>query len=263
MENLNEILRSKEEKRILTGRITGIEDEYYKLQNRVIPCAIVWYNKIKILIPISHLNLKKENKSLIRGMLNAEIDFIVIETDSVSNIAIASRTLAMELRSQLELPKMKENDTIKVRIVATARKYIIVDCYGKEVIISVENLKHTFIVNAKECYSVGDSLIVRVKKIDIEQNIIELSAKDLIENPYKKIREYITKNGEYTGVVIGYPREKSGIIVQIDNVEVTCLARVPANFNNIPHLFDKVLVRITEIQEKKKLIYGILKRIIV
>lgn len=129
MEQPNEILRSKEENRILTGNIMGIEDEYYKLQNKVISCAILWYEGTKVLIPINHLGVKKENKSLIRGMIGAEIDFIVVEYDSVSNIAIASRSLAMDLRSKIELPKIRTNDTVRTRIVAVARKYVIVDFY--------------------------------------------------------------------------------------------------------------------------------------
>lgn len=190
-----EILRSKEEKRILTGHIVGIEDEYYKLQNKVIPCAIIWYENTKVLIPITYLNIKKESKSLIRGMIGAEVDFIVIEYDSTTNIAIASRTLAMKLRKELEIPKLKVNDVVKVRIVAVARKYI-------------------------------------------------------------------TEGGEYIGKVIGYPKQRSGIIVQLENSDVTCLVRVPAHFNSIPHLFDKVLIRIYEIYESKKLVYGVIKRII-
>lgn len=133
---------------------------------------------------------------------------------------------------------------------------------GKEVIINAENLKHTFIVNAKDDYLVGEKLLVRVKKIDIENNIFELSAKDLIENPYKNIRKYIVENGEYIGKIIGYPKQRSGVIVQLDISKVTCLIRVPAQFNNSPHLMNKVLIRISEIREDKKLIYGFFKRIL-
>lgn len=264
MENtyLREILRSKEEQRILTSSILGIEDEYYKLKDSYIPCAILWYGDIKVLIPITHLGIAKLNKSLIRGMLNAEIDFIVIEYDKVSNIAIASRELAMKLRAEIELPKLKVNDIVKVRIVGVSIKHIIVDLYGKEVIIKAENLKHTFIVNAKENYKVGESLIVRIKKIDIINDEIELNAKELTTNPFKNIRNYITENSEYTGVVIGFPKARSGILVQLDSVEVTCMCRVPAKFNNYPHLRDKVLIKITEIQENKKFIYAYLMRII-
>lgn len=259
---LKEILRSKEEKRILTGKISGIEDEYYKVQNTNIACAIVWYDNIKILIPSTHLGLKNINKSMIRGMLGAEIDFIVMEYDNTSNIAIASRKDAMLLRSKLELVKLNTNDIVRVRIIAVGVKHIVVELYGKEVPIKAENLKHTYILNCKDYYLPGEYLKVRIINIDIKNDIYELSAKDLLHNPFTDIRKYITENGEYTGKVIGFPKQNSGIIVQLDNAEVTCLARVPARFNRYPHYLDKVLVRVTEIKEDRKLIYGYLSRII-
>lgn len=259
---LKELLRSKEEKRILTGKISGIEDEYYKFKNENIPCAIVWYENIKILIPSTHLGIKKINKSIIRGMLGAEIDFIIIEIDEISNIAVASRKDAMELRQNLEIPKLKKNDVVRVRILAVGIKHVIVDLYGKEAIIKASNLKHTFIVNCKEIFKPGEYLKVRIINIDVEKNIFELDAKCFLVNPFNNIRKYITENGEYTGKVISFPKQNSGIIVQLDNTEVTCLVRVPAQFRTYPHLYDKVLIKITEIKENKKFIYGYLMRII-
>ena len=259
---LKELMRSKEESRILTGKITGIEDEYYKLKNKNISCAVVWYEDIKILIPSTHLGIEKAARSIIRGMLGAEIDFIVIELDTISNIAIASRIDAMQLRSELELPKLKVNDTVKVRILSVGYKHIIVDLYGKEVTIDAENLRHTYIVNCKDLYIPGEYLKVRIINIDIQKNIYELDAKCFTHNPYQDIRKFITENGEYTGKVISFPKNNSGIIVQLDNGNVTALIRVPARFNNYPHYMEKVLIKITEIKEKKKLIYGILVRII-
>ena len=151
---IKEILRSKEEKRILTGRIVGIEDEYYKFKNEYIPCAVLWYENVKVLIPITHLVLEKCNKSINRVMKGAEKDFIILEYDETAGISIGSRVDAMKLRSELEIPKLKENDTIRVRVVAVGIKHIIVDLYGKEVIIKAENLKHTYIVNCKDIYNV-------------------------------------------------------------------------------------------------------------
>ena len=258
---LKELMRSKEEKRILTGKILGIEDEYYKLKGENISCAIVWYEDIKILIPSTHLGISKINKSMIRGMLGAEIDFIVIEIDTISNIAIASRKDAMELRAELELPKLKINDTAKVRILAVGMKHIIVELYGKEVIIKAEDLQHTYIVNCKDFYTPGESLKVKIKNINIENNVFELEAKSYTENPYKNIRKYIIENGEYTGKVIAFPKKNSGVIVQLDVTNITCLVRVPARFNNYPHYLDNVLIKVSEIKENKKLIYGYLMRI--
>lgn len=263
MENLSlkELLRSKEEKRILTGKITGIEDEYYSLKGEYIPCAVLWYNGTKVLIPSTHLGITKINKSMIRGMLGAEIDFIVIEIDTDSNLAIASRTHAMQLRAKLELPKLKENDIVKVRILAVGVKHILVELYGKEVIIKADNLQHTYILNCKDYYSPGEYLKVRIKNIDIENDIYKLSAKDFLLNPFTNIRKYITENGEYFGKVIAFPKKNSGVVVQLDTSNVTCLVRVPAKFNQYPHYLDNVLVKITEIKEDKKLIYAYLMRI--
>ena len=195
-------------------------------------------------------------------MLGAEIDFIVTQYDSMANIAIASRIEAMELRANIEIPKLKQNDTIIVRIIAVGIKHILVDMYGKEVIIKVQNLKHIYIVNCKEIYRVGEYLTVKIKRIDRENNIYELSAKEFEENPFKNIRKYIILNGEYTGNVIGFPKGNSGILVQLDNSKVTTMCRIPARFNNYPHFNDKVLIKITEINESKKYIYSYVMRVI-
>lgn len=259
--NFRELLRSKEEKRIITGKITGIEDEYYKIKNEKIPCAIVWYEDIKVLIPISHLGISKQTKSMLRGMLGSEIDFIVMEIDETTNLAIASRIDAMNLRAKLELPKLKLNDNIKVRVIAVGIKHIIVEMYGKEVIIKAENLQHTYIVNCKDIYTPGDYLKVKIKTLDIENNIFELDAKCFLTNPYKSIRKFITEYGEYTGKVIAFPKKNSGIIIQLDKSNISCLVRVPARFNNYPHYMQNVLIKVTEINETKKLIYGYLMRV--
>ena len=259
--NFRELLRSKEEKRIITGKITGIEDEYYKIKNEKIPCAIVWYEDIKVLIPISHLGISKQTKSMLRGMLGSEIDFIVMEIDETTNLAIASRIDAMNLRAKLELPKLKLNDNIKVRVIAVGIKHIIVEMYGKEVIIKAENLQHTYIVNCKDIYTPGDYLKVKIKTLDIENNIFELDAKCFLTNPYKSIRKFITEYGEYTGKVIAFPKKNSGIIIQLDQSNISCLVRVPARFNNYPHYMQNVLIKVTEINETKKHIYGYLRRV--
>ena len=195
-------------------------------------------------------------------MLGAEIDFIILEYDVAGNIAIGSRIDAMSLRSQIELPKLNKNDTVRVRIVGIGIKHIVVDLYGKEIIIKAEELKHTYIVNCKELYKVGDYLKVRIKEIDIENGMFKLLAKDFEENPFKNIRKYISVGGEYIGIIIAFPKNNSGILVQLNNTQVTVLVRVPARFNNFPHYMDKVLIKITEIKEDKKFIYGYLMRII-
>ena len=69
-------------------------------------------------------------------------------------------------------------------------------------------------------------------------------------------------NGEYIGNVIAFPKQKSGILVQLNNTNATCMCRVLARFNSYPYFMDKVLIKVIEINEKKKFIYAYLVRII-
>ena len=128
-------------------------------------------------------------------------------------------------------------------------------------VLSRENLQHTYIVNCKDIYNPGEYLKVKIKKLDLENNIYELDAKCFLDNPYKSIRKYITEYGEYTGKVIAFPKKNSGIIVKLDLNNITCLVRVPARFNNYPHYMQNVLIKVTEINETKKQIYGYLMRV--
>ena len=93
----------------------------------------------------------------IEAALNSKVfDEIMVSTDSneIANIAIGSRLEAMKLRADLEIQKLKTNDVIRVRIIGIGVKHIIVDMYGKEVVIKAYNLKHTYIVNCKNIYNV-------------------------------------------------------------------------------------------------------------
>ena len=68
--------------------------------------------------------------------------------------------------------------------------------------------------------------------------------------------------GNIQGKLLLFLKKNSGVLVQLDNTNVTCLVRVPAKFNNYPHFLDSVLLKVTEINENKKFIYGYLIRIL-
>lgn len=92
MENLKFAMQtlysSKENLKILSGKITALEIE--RDGNRKVDCAIVYYEHIKILIPIHEMNITEERKYL-RNMLGANIDFVILEIDELRECAVASR----------------------------------------------------------------------------------------------------------------------------------------------------------------------------
>ena len=56
--------------------------------------------------------------------------------------------------------------------------------------------------------------------------------------------------------------DKNMELEKLDLADITCIVRVQAKFNNYPHYMQKVLIKITEINETKKIIYGYLMRIL-
>ena len=162
---------SKENFKILSGTINALEVETQ--DKKKVDCAIVYYNHIKILIPIHEMNIEQERKYL-RNMLGAKIDFVILEID-------------------------KENNKLKV------------------------------------------------------------SAKELLEDPYKNIRIYFTEGGEYVGTITGYA--PNGVYIKLMQ-GVDAAAIIPIWMNKSPNIGDSVAVRIYEIDVRKRKIYCSLLRVI-
>lgn len=85
---------SKEKGKILTGKIIAIENE--QMKEELITCAIIDFNGIRVLIPATEISEDSKNdKKLLRNMMGAEIKFIIVEADRISEKAIGSRKKAI------------------------------------------------------------------------------------------------------------------------------------------------------------------------
>lgn len=78
-----------------------------------ITCAIVDFKGIKILIPATEIIKDgKNDKKLLRNMMGAEIKFIIVEADKISNKAVGSRIKAMERIRDINLKKIEVGDKV-------------------------------------------------------------------------------------------------------------------------------------------------------
>ena len=111
---------SKEKGKILTGKIIAIENE--QMKEELITCAIIDFNGIRVLIPATEISEDSKNdKKLLRNMMGAEIKFIIVEADRISEKAIGSRKKAMERLKEINIKKVQVGDKIYGKIVP--RKY--------------------------------------------------------------------------------------------------------------------------------------------
>lgn len=194
---------SKDRGKILTGKIIAIETE--KMKDADITCAIVDFKGIKVLIPAIEIATDfKNNKKLLRNMMGAEIKFIIVETDKISSKAVGSRIKAMERIKEINIKKVEVGDKIYAKVIGVWRKFIRIECLGTDFIVKAQDLQYGYIEDVSKMYKINEEIKVVIKKISEENQMIKISIKDLLDDPFKNIRKDFTEKGEYLATITGY-----------------------------------------------------------
>ena len=193
---------SKVKGKILSGKIIAIETE--KMKEKDINCAIIDFKGIKVLIPAEEMLKGEHSKKVLRNMIGAEIKFIIVESDNVTQKAVASRLKAMERIKEINLNKLEVGDKLYGKVVGTWKKYIRLECVGMEFVINAKDLQYGYIEDVSKLYKINEQIKVVVKEISENKTSMKISAKDLLDDPFKDIRKEFTEKGEYLAKVTGY-----------------------------------------------------------
>lgn len=226
---------SEEKNKILSGKAVAIEsekikltDEDGKLYEENINCIVVNFRNIKVLIPGKELGLEKEDKKNIRNLIGSEIKFIILESDKLTNTAVASRKKAMERIKNIQLKKYQTGDVVYAKVISVWSKYVIVECLGNDIRLKISDLEYGYVANLKNLYQIGDKIKVKIKEIDSEKGTLKISHKETKEDPYKNIRKDFVEGGEYLGRVTGFSDNRSICIFKARNRyygNTSCMAR--------------------------------------
>ena len=194
---------SKERGKILKGKIIAMETE--KMKDKDIICAIVDYKGIKVMIPSKEIIKDGKNeKKLLRNMMGAEIEFIIIESDKIASKAVASRIKAMEKIKEFNFKKLQVGDKIYAKVIGLWKKYIRIECIGIDFIVKAQDLQYGYIEDVSKIYKINEQIKVIIKEINEEKQNIKISIKDLLEDPFKNIRKDFMERGEYLATITGY-----------------------------------------------------------
>lgn len=251
----NDIHASRQNKLILTGTLIGVET--MKSGETTVECGIVDYNDVKVIIPGDRMNISRNDRSVIRSMIGAEIDFVVLTFEREKNIAIASRKAAMEIRSKLELPKQKVGNTVMVRVASVGKNNVIVDLYGKEVIVEKTEVDWGYIANLNDVICIGDKVPAVIKKLDLENDDIAVSIKETKPDPFLIVSNYFKESGEYAAKITGI--EEYGIFLELKR-GISVLCPNPRWVGYEPTIGDTMLVLIKKIKDDERRINGSLIR---
>ena len=263
--------------RILSGTFGGLEQldsgKYV---------GIVDYKGYRILIPMKQMiynypnqlqgpEYKEEMQKLHRNlsnMLGAQIDFMVKGIDSKAHSVVASRKDAMRRKRQIFYidedlngeRRVREGRLVQARIIGVHEKILRLEIFGVETAIFARNLSWKWIGDVHDHYSVGDHIVVRVTKVDID-DIDNIRIKVAVRSDVNSAADNLKLckiQGKYSGTVIDV--HKGVCFIRLNNgvnaVAHSCRDR------RYPGKKDDVSFTVTSIDEERGTAVGIITRII-
>lgn len=273
----HEIHNAYRTRRILSGIFGGLE----QLANGK-HVGIVEYKGYRILIPMKEMiynypnqlqgqEYKEAMQTLhknVSTMLGAQIDFVVRGIDSKARSVVASRKEAMRKKRQLFYidedlngeHRVREGRHVQARIIGVHEKVLRLEIFGVETTILARNLSWEWIGDVHDYYSVGDSLVVRITAVDVQDvdNIkVTVAVRSDIDSARDKLK-LCRIQGKYSGRVIGVYRGM-------------CFIRLTNGVNAVAHSCrdsrypgkkDDVSFIVTQIDEERGTAVGIISRII-
>lgn len=272
-----ELKTSQLRKRILTGRISGIErlgaDQ---------TIVVTDYKGIRVVIPMDEMMIEQEwfksmNKSelnlrqskLLSGMLGAEIDFVVRGVSNSGKAVAASRNDAlMQKRRKFYIDTdefgqtiIHEGSVVQARVISVSEKSIYIEAFGVEGPIFARDLSWDWFGDARDKYFVGDKILVRIRSIEgnTAENI-EITA-DVKSVQHGDSHEKLKKckvQSRYAGTIVDIVNGLPYIHLfnGANAIAHTCLDR------RVPGKKDEVSFVVTNIDEKRAVAFGIITRII-
>ncbi|MCI9677833.1 MAG: hypothetical protein HFF77_02500 [Oscillospiraceae bacterium] len=182
----------------LTGKIIGVDPLSISVRNRqtgdverqTIYCAVVVPYRVRIVIPASEMweDGQERPDFVLRNMVGAAIDFIIIKVDRECDFAVASRRMAA--RSQryyfTHRPALhREGARARCRVLSVGPRRCLVECYGHDINLTQRELRYTAIPDLRNAYHPGEELDCIVKSYDAATEALRISVKETESNPFE------------------------------------------------------------------------------
>lgn len=153
MQEWNSIYASYRSKSILTGTVVGVDDNRFEVRSpqtglperRTVRSLVIIGYRIKVLIPESEVWTPGEERPdyVMRGMVGAKIDYVVMQVDREGECAIASRRLALakQRRHFASLRRGHEPGAqLKCNLLVVGPRRVLAECGGYDVSLSQRDL---------------------------------------------------------------------------------------------------------------------------
>ena len=267
MQEWNSIYASYRSKSVLTGTVVGVDDTRFEVTNpqtglperRTIRSLVIIGYRIKVLIPESEVWAPGEERPdyVMRGMVGAKVDYVVMQVDREGECAIASRRLALaKQRRHFASPHRghEAGAQLKCNLLVVGPRRVLAECGGYDVSLSQRDLSWTAIADLRNEYRPGQELLCRLKEYNSREGKLSISVRDATPNPFIGAENRHSIGSRRQAVISG--KYAGGVFCRLpDDVTVLCLY---SNLLGDNEFFpgDSVLIHITQYDYNRQLIYG-------
>ena len=188
---IEKVFESQEE---ITGFITGKVKGGFIATVDGLPCFM----------PSSQIDIRPLKK--VDHLMNVPLKVIATRLDKNRGNVCVSRRAVLEKSKNAEiteaLKNIKEGDVVENAIVkATTDWGIFLDINGIDALLHVSDLSHGRVKKPADLVTIGQTIKVKIIKIDKETNRVSASIKALTEDPYENIEKKYKIGEIYEGVI--------------------------------------------------------------
>jgi len=155
-------------------------------------------------MPASQIDVRPLKK--FDHLMNIPLKVIATRIDKVRGNVCTSRRAVLEKNKVADvkeaLKNLNEGDIIEdAKVKATTDWGIFLDIRGIDALLHVSDLSHGRVKKPSDLVTIGQTMKVKITKIDPETNRVSASVKALTEDPYANLEKKYEIGTEYTGIV--------------------------------------------------------------
>ncbi len=182
---------------------TGEEITAY-ITGRVKGGFIATCDGLPTFMPASQIDVKPLKK--FDHLMNVPLKVIATRIDKIRGNVCTSRRAVLEKSKDSDakeaLKNLNEGDIIEdAKVKATTDWGIFLDIKGIDALLHVSDLSHGRVKKPSDLVTIGQTMKVKITKIDKETNRVSASVKALTEDPYDSLEKKYKIGSTYTGVV--------------------------------------------------------------
>ena len=182
---------------------TGEEITAY-ITGRVKGGFIATCDGLPTFMPSSQIDVKPLKR--FDHLMNVPLKVIATRIDKIRGNVCTSRRAVLEKSKDLDakeaLKNLKQGDIIEdAKVKATTDWGIFLDIKGIDALLHVSDLSHGRVKKPSDLVTIGQSMKVKITKIDKETNRVSASVKALTEDPYDSLEKKYKIGSIYPGIV--------------------------------------------------------------